>query len=149
MPGLPEWSSEATEPDELFAALEAEAATKSPGEWIRGGLTRMDWPNSRIPDRWLLDEAAPDNPVMLTRGPHTYLLNSPALQLAGIDRNTPDPEGGWIFRDENGEPTGRVLEAARRIVDRVMPPRPRSTMKRASKTCARRSESWPRSGSPA
>ena len=124
VPGLPEWSSEATEPDELFAALEAEAATKSPGEWIRGGLTRMDWPNSRIPDRWLLDEAAPDNPVMLTRGPHTYLLNSPALQLAGIDRNTPDPEGGWIFRDENGEPTGRVLEAARRIVDRVMPPRP-------------------------
>ena len=124
VPALPEWSSEATEPDELFAALETEAATKAPGEWIRGGLTRMDWPNSRIPDRWLLDEAAPENPVMLTRGPHTYLLNTPALQLAGIDRNTPDPEGGWIFRDENGEPTGRVLEAARRIVDRVMPPQP-------------------------
>ena len=123
VPGLPAWSAEATEPDELFAALEAEAATKPSGEWIVGGLTRMDWPNSRIPDRWLLDEAAPDNPVMLTRGPHTYLLNSPALELAGIDRNTPDPEGGWIFRDENGEPTGRVLESARRIVDRVLPPR--------------------------
>ena len=124
VPGLPEWSAEATEPDELFAALAAEAATRSPGEWIRGGLTRMDWPNSRIPDRWLLDEAAPDNPVMLTRGPHTYLLNSPALELAGIDRNTPDPEGGWIFRDTNGEPTGRVLESARRIVDQVLPPLP-------------------------
>ncbi len=123
VPGLPAWSAEATEPDELFAALEAEAATKSSGEWVLGGLTRMDWPNSRIPDRWLLDEAAPDNPVMLTRGPHTYLLNSPALELAGIDRNTPDPEGGWIFRDENGEPTGRVLESARRLVDRVLPPR--------------------------
>ncbi len=123
VPGLPAWSAEATEPDELFAALEAEAATKPSGEWVVGGLTRMDWPNSRIPDRWLLDEAAPDNPVMLTRGPHTYLLNSPALELAGIDRNTPDPEGGWIFRDENGEPTGRVLESARRLVDRVLPPR--------------------------
>ena len=123
VPGLPAWSAEATEPDELFAALEAEAATKPSGEWVLGGLTRMDWPNSRIPDRWLLDEAAPDNPVMLTRGPHTYLLNSPALELAGIDRNTTDPEGGWIFRDENGEPTGRVLESARRIVDRVLPPR--------------------------
>lgn len=123
VPGLPAWSAEATEPDELFAALEAEAATKPPGEWILGGLTRMDWPNNRIPDRWLLDEAAPDNPVMLTRGPHTYLLNSPALALARIDRNTPDPEGGWIFRDDSGEPTGRVLESARRIVDRVLPPR--------------------------
>ena len=134
VPGLPEWSAEATEPDELFAALEAEAATRSPGEWIRGGLTRMDWPNSRIPDRWLLDEAAPDNPVMLTRGPHTYLLNSPALQLAGIDRDTPDPEGGWIFRDANGEPTGRVLEAARRIVDRVLPPAPEVPYERGLET---------------
>ena len=134
VPGLPEWSAAATAPDELFAALEAEAATKSPGEWIRGGLTRMDWPNSRIPNRWLLDEAAPDNPVMLTRGPHTYLLNSPALQLAGIDRNTPDPEGGWIFRDDNGEPTGRVLEAARRIVDRVLPPAPEVPYERGLET---------------
>ena len=134
VPGLPEWSAAATAPDELFAALEAEAATKSPGEWIRGGLTRMDWPNSRIPNRWLLDEAAPDNPVMLTRGPHTYLLNSPALQLAGIDRNTPDPEGGWIFRDASGEPTGRVLEAARRIVDRVLPPAPEVPYERGLET---------------
>ena len=124
VPGLPGWSAEVTEPDELFAALEAEAAKTAAGEWIRGGLTRMDWPNGRIPDRWLLDEAAPDNPVVLTRGPHTYLLNSSALGLAGIDRNTPDPEGGWIFRDSSGEPTGRVLEAARRIVDRVLPPLP-------------------------
>ena len=124
VPGLPEWSAAATEPGELLAALEAEASRRGPGEWIRGGLSRMDWPNDRIPDRWLLDEAAPDNPVVLTRGPHTYLLNSLALRLAGIDRTTPDPEGGWIFRDREGEPTGRVLEAARRIVDRVLPPLP-------------------------
>ncbi len=124
VPGLPEWSATATEPEELFAAVSAEAERLGPGEWVRGGLTRMDWPNARVPDRWLLDEAAPANPVVLTRGPHTYLLNSEALRLAGITRDTPDPEGGWIFRDENGEPNGRVLEAARRIVDRVMPPSP-------------------------
>ncbi len=121
VPGLPEWSAQATEAGELLAALEAEAGRTPAGEWIRGGLTRMDWPNDRIPDRWLLDEAAPENPVVLTRGPHTYLLNSLALELAGIDRDTPDPGGGWIFRNVNGEPTGRVLESARRIVDRVMP----------------------------
>ena len=124
VPGLPAWSADAVEPEQLLQALEAEAARTPAGEWIRGGLTRMDWPNSRIPDRWLLDEAAPQNPVVLTRGPHTYLLNSLALRLAGIDKDTPDPEGGWIFRDARGEPTGRVLEAARRIVDRVLPERP-------------------------
>ncbi len=124
VPGLPEWSASATEPEELFAALSAEAERSDAGEWIRGGLTRMDWPNHKVPDRWLLDEAAPANPVVLTRGPHTYLLNSQALELAGITRDTPDPEGGWIFRDESGEPNGHVLEAARRIVDAVMPPSP-------------------------
>ncbi len=124
VPGLPEWSAAATEPGELLAALAAEAARTAPGEWIRGGLTRMDWPNDRIPDRWLLDEAAPEHPVVLTRGPHTWLLNSLALELAGIDRETPDPEGGWIFRDREGEPDGRVLETARRLVDRVLPPLP-------------------------
>jgi predicted amidohydrolase YtcJ len=81
----------------------------------------MDWPNDKVPTRWQLDEIAPNHPVYITRGPHTYLLNSLALRLAGIDRNTPDPEGGWIFRDANGEPNGRVLEAARRLVDRVIP----------------------------
>ncbi|NNE37635.1 MAG: amidohydrolase family protein, partial [Gammaproteobacteria bacterium] len=55
------------------------------------------------------------------RGPHTYLLNSLALQISNIDRDTPDPEGGWIFRDEDGEPTGRILESAKRLVDAVAP----------------------------
>ncbi len=47
-----------------------------------------------------------------------------ALDLVGIDRSTPDPEGGWIFRDTNGEPNGRILESARRVVDRALPPIP-------------------------
>ncbi len=122
VPGLPEWSARAVTMDELLAALAAEVARHEPGTWIRGGLTRMDWPNDKVPTRWQLDEVAPDHPVYITRGPHTYLLNSLALDLAGIDRDTPDPEGGWIFRDGNGEPNGRVLEAARRLVDRVVPP---------------------------
>jgi predicted amidohydrolase YtcJ len=61
---------------------------------------------------------------MLTRGPHTYILNSRALELSGIDETTPDPGGGWIVRDANGVPTGRVLESARRMVNRAMPPSP-------------------------
>ena len=122
IPGLPEWSAKATTMPELRAALAEEVSSRPAGEWVLGGLTRMDWPNDRIPTRWQLDSVAPNHPVMLTRGPHTYILNSLALSLAGIDRDTPDPEGGWIFRDDGGEPNGRVLEAARRIVDRALPP---------------------------
>ncbi len=121
IPAVAEWSRAADTPDKLFAALAEEVARLPAGTWIRGGLTRPDWPNDKVPTRWELDRVAPDHPVLLTRGPHTYVLNSLALSLAGIDEATPDPEGGWIFRDEQGRPNGRVLEAARRIVNRVAP----------------------------
>ena len=121
IPAVSEWTQRVTTMDNLRSALNEKVASTPEGEWIMGGLTRMDWPNDKVPTRWQLDEISPNNPIMLTRGPHTYLLNSNALQLASIDRNTPDPDGGWIFRDENGEPTGRVLEAAKRLVDRVLP----------------------------
>ncbi len=125
IPAVAEWCQKADTLPKLMAAL-AEQVEKTPkGEWIRGGLTRPDWPNNKVPTRWQLDEVAPDHPVQLTRGPHTFLLNSLALELAGIDETTPDPEGGWIFRNEDGIPNGRVLEAARRMVTRVLPPSPR------------------------
>jgi hypothetical protein len=124
IPAIEEWCRGADTMEKLLAALAAEAARSPKGEWIRGGLTRLDWPNDKIPTRWQLDSAAPENPVVLTRGPHTYILNSRALELAGIDETTPDPGGGRIVRDEKGIPMGRVLESARRMVNRVMPPSP-------------------------
>ncbi|MEZ4414644.1 MAG: amidohydrolase [Gemmatimonadota bacterium] len=121
LPGVPEWLEGVSTPEALAAALTEQATHTPPGAWIQGALNRPDWPNDRVPSRWDLDRMVPDHPVMLTRGPHTYLLNSRALALAGIDRTTPDPEGGWIFKRADGEPNGRVLEAARRLVDRVLP----------------------------
>ncbi len=121
IPAVEEWTQGASDMEQLRDAFAGKVEVTPEGEWIKGGLTRMDWPNDKVPTRWDLDEMSPSNPVILTRGPHTYLLNSSALQLANIDRNTPDPEGGWIFRDENGEPNGRILEAAKRLVDAVAP----------------------------
>lgn len=121
IPAVPEWTQGVTNMEELRHSFAGKVEVTPGEEWIKGGLTRMDWPNSKVPTRWDLDEMSPDNPVILTRGPHTYLLNSRALELANINRDTPDPEGGWIFKDENGEPTGRILEAAKRLVDVVAP----------------------------
>ncbi len=121
IPAVPEWTQGVDDMASLRHAFAGKVEVTPEGEWIKGGLTRMDWPNDKVPTRWELDEMSPTNPVILTRGPHTYLLNSSALQLANIDRDTPDPEGGWIFRDETGEPNGRILEAAKRLVDAVAP----------------------------
>jgi len=119
---VPEWLRDVDTMDELLAALRQRAAGMPPGEWLRGSLPREIWPNQKVPTRWDLDRVAADRPIALSRGPHTLLLNSQALQLAGITRDTPNPPGGWIIRDASGEPTGRVLEAARRLVTSAMPP---------------------------
>ncbi|HSF16074.1 MAG TPA: amidohydrolase [Vicinamibacteria bacterium] len=60
----------------------------------------------------LIDAVAPDNPVYIIRYTHGSGANSKALELAGITRDTPDPEGGHIKKDENGEPTGEFVERA-------------------------------------
>jgi predicted amidohydrolase YtcJ len=71
----------------------------------------------RLPDRWVLDEAANDRPVLAHRYcGHVAIANSPALALAGIDRTTPDPAGGSIDRDSTGEPTGVLRETAIELV---------------------------------
>jgi predicted amidohydrolase YtcJ len=75
----------------------------------------------------LLDAAAPDNPVYITRYTHGSGANSKALELAGITRDTPDPEGGHIKKDENGEPTGEFVERAPTQLTRLIPPLPALT----------------------
>ena len=117
---LPEWLRGADDVESLMEALKARAAQTPKGEWITGELAREEWPNSELPTRWHLDKVTPDHPVALARGPHTLLVNSRALALAGVTRDT-KPPGGEIVHDANGEPTGKILEAARRVITRVMP----------------------------
>ncbi len=92
--------------------VRAMAAKLGPGEWITGtGWDEAQLVEKRNPVKEDLDLAAPDNPVMLTRaGGHSSVGNSLALSIAGIDRNTPDPENGVIEHGADGEPNGIIRE---------------------------------------
>lgn len=112
---VPAWVREARAIPELQAAISREAERLGPGEPLVGALSREIWPNQILPTRADLDEGTTSNPVLLTRGPHTTVLNSMALEIAGIDRTTTFPGGGYIGHDENGEPNGRLYDSARRL----------------------------------
>jgi len=118
---VPAWVREARAIPELQAAITREAEKLGPGEPIVGALSREVWPNQILPTRADLDKGATSNPVLLTRGPHTTVLNSMALDIAGIDSTTTFPGGGHIGHDENGEPDGRLFDSARRLAAGIAP----------------------------
>lgn len=91
--------------------------------WIMGwGYDEKKLAEHRAPTRWDLDAASPDVPVCILRScAHIRCVNSIVLEMAGITRDTPDPEGGTIERDENGEPTGVLAETARELVVPFIP----------------------------
>ena len=94
------------------------------GSWIRGvGYNEFYLAEKRHPNRWDLDEATLVHPVKLThRSGHAHVLNSPALRIAGISRETPEPPGGMIERDlVSGEPNG-VLYGMNDYLAGVVPP---------------------------
>ena len=102
--------------------VRAKAEELGAGEWITGyGWSEDELEEKRRPLRWDLDEAAPDNPVILTRaGGHSAVANSKALELAGVTRETPQPDGGLIEHDDNGELNG-IIRERQRIVSRLVP----------------------------
>jgi len=105
-----------------FAARLGAAAHARPGKWILGGSWDEQRLGGELPTRQWIDGATGDTPVAVPRTDlHSYLLNSAALKLAGITRNTPDPAGGVIVRDAKGEPTGVLKDNAKDIADRVIP----------------------------
>ncbi len=89
------------------------AATLPHGKWIRGhGWNYTLW-GTEFPTAAQLDSVVPDHPVYLTaKSMHAGWANSLALKLAGITADTPNPEGGEIIRDANGQPTGILTEKA-------------------------------------
>lgn len=100
---------------------------QGPGQWIRGwGYDEQALAEKRSPNRWDLDRGCSDAPVSIMRTcAHICCVNSMALKLAGIDRNTPDPPGGKIERDAFGEPTGVLKENARNLLAPYLPAEPR------------------------
>jgi predicted amidohydrolase YtcJ len=109
---------------DMVEAVRQKAATSEPGEWILGrGWDQAKLSDHRNPTRWDLDQAAPDNPVWLTRTcGHIGVVNSLALEIGGVSKDTPQPVGGNIEKDEQGEPTGLLEEGpAMNIVRQHIP----------------------------
>ncbi|WP_243060108.1 amidohydrolase [Nocardioides sp. SR21] len=109
--------------DALVAIVRGAAEqAATPTEWIRG----QGWNDNRLPrppDRHDLDAVSGDHPVLLTDFSfHAIAVNTKALELAGITRDTQPPVGGVIERDSNGDPTGVLRETAQGLVQSVVPP---------------------------
>jgi predicted amidohydrolase YtcJ len=104
---------------ELQDALRRKASDVPPDQWVTAFMfddTKFDV----VLNRRHLDEVVSDHPVAVHhRGGHTSWYNSKALELAHIDKNTRDPQGGQFLRDDRGELTGRVAELARGVFDNV------------------------------
>ncbi|OEZ97856.1 amidohydrolase [Duganella sp. HH101] len=117
---------------ELFSATSLGGAVRAVGEfsrshpknaWIRGfGWNQEVWKLGRFPTAAELDAVVGDRPVLLSRvDGHAVWVNTKALEMAGIDRNTPDPKGGKIERDAAGKPSGVLVDAAMELVNKVVP----------------------------
>lgn len=109
---------------EAAERVRARAAALPKGIWITGGQWDKNlWPGGSFPTRASLDAVAPDHPVALwSKDGHTLWVNSLALTLAGITRESPEPESGTIVRDAAGAPTGMLKEfGATSLVDRLIP----------------------------
>jgi predicted amidohydrolase YtcJ len=109
--------------EQIVEMVKARAATARPGEWIRGrSWDQNDWPTKDWPHHQQLTDAAPNNPVYLTRvDGHAALVNKAALDAAAVTRATADPAGGRIIRDARGEPSGVLVDAAQGLVASKIP----------------------------
>lgn len=107
-----------SEEEAALMVKEAEEKRPSDSEWIYGFCWyHVFWDKKELPTKKSLDRYFPDRPVFLLNWEaHGAWVNSKALEICGIDRNTPDPFGGRIERDEDGEPTGVLHEAATGLV---------------------------------
>ncbi len=106
----------------LLDAIRDKAASVPQGTWIRArGYDQTKLDVGRHPHKSELDAVAPNNPVMLVRAcGHVSIFNSKAFELAGIDENSPVPEGGLI-EQKNGVLTGMVAENAQGVVRKAIP----------------------------
>ena len=114
--------------EEVIERTVAHSKTLPEGEWLVGrGWDQNDWPRSdwgtqELPTHMALSEAIPDRPVVLVRvDGHAFLVNAAAMEAAGVDGDTKDPEGGRIWRLTSGELSGVFVDRAEDLIWRVMP----------------------------
>ena len=113
---------------DVLTAIKARVQQSAAGEVI---VTNSDWHEAqleeqRLPYRHDLDSVSPNNPVVVVRGGHEYVLNSAALAKWNIKKDTPQPAGGRITRDEHGELNGELIDRAKALV--TLPAAPKLTI---------------------
>lgn len=135
--------SEARSIVEIQELLTEAASETRDGEWIWGsrGWWEYEMAEGRIPTRAELDDALPNNPGCIP-GPHYQLCNSMALEIAGVNRKTQSPPGGQIWKDENGAPTGLLMDSATDFVRPYYPKATRNQKKQGLKDLYDRVTSW-------
>ncbi|MFK7904922.1 MAG: amidohydrolase, partial [Chitinophagales bacterium] len=113
---------DAKTPEEFGKRVGDFASTIEAGEWIlEGNWDHTLW-GGELPHKDWIDEGTPDNPVLIMRLDwHMALANTAALEYAGIDKNTPDVEGGTIEKDKDGNLTGVLKDNAMNLVMDKMP----------------------------
>jgi predicted amidohydrolase YtcJ len=108
-----------------FKDILKEYAEKNPGKWITGGYWDHEkWEKKELPTKELIDEVVPNQPVFVERlDGHMGVANSYVLKLAGITKETQNPDGGLIVKDpKTGEPTGVLKDNAMNFVYKIIPP---------------------------
>jgi predicted amidohydrolase YtcJ len=128
--------SEMTSAEEMEKALKEKAQTLGKEEWLLGeGWNENNFIDRKIFHKLELDAIADGRPVLLSRVcRHAFLANSKALELAGITSETPDPAGGIIKRDADGEPTGLLHDSAADLVKKAVPEVSQEYLNKALKT---------------
>jgi predicted amidohydrolase YtcJ len=109
---------------EMQQCVKAAAAAAAEGTWLTGGgWDHTLWESKTLPAKADLDTVTAGHPAFLVRvDGHIAIANSAALAAAGITKTTPDPQGGKIDRDANGEATGIIRETAQALIDKKIPP---------------------------
>lgn len=119
--------------DETLDMIERFAEENPGREWITGrGWNQVLWESNEFPTASDIDAVVSGRPVYLTRvDGHAAWVNSRALELAGIDRNTPNVQGGAILKDDNGEPSGILVDRSMGTVRQLIPERTDGDFERA------------------
>ena len=108
---------------ETVEAMRLYAENIAEGDWITGkGWIEQKWADQRFLNKSDVDYFSKNKPLVVTRGgEHSILANSKAMEIAGITRDTPDPVGGSILKDENGEPSGMFIDNAMALIRNHIP----------------------------
>ncbi len=110
-------------PDEILEMVKAKIQETGNDRWVRGrGWNQNLWPSKKLPTALMLDKVAPETPVILERiDGNAVWVNSVVMKLARITKETRDPVGGKIVRDEKGNPAGMFIDNAISLVEEVVP----------------------------